>query len=228
MKRILSIVLVFVLLFSLTGCSKTDVDENTIIVEKKGQIVGAIVEKFDKDYYDKDELESYVKDAIDAYNDEAGNEQIELTTYKVEDDIAKLVITYNSMKDYAKFNDVLLYTGTIKEALIADYDFDSDFVTVEEGKLGKSVDLDTVKQDDDIKVLILNECTAVSVPGTICYVSSDNVTVTGEDTAKVQAADEKDITPDEKEVTPDESEIKNDTIEVVNNKLSKLAYIIYK
>ena len=61
----------------MTGCgSSLEADTNTIYVEKNGKITSVDVEAFDQSYYDETELETFVDEAVNAYNEE-NNTRIE-------------------------------------------------------------------------------------------------------------------------------------------------------
>ena len=49
-----------------------DVDTNTLYVGSNGKITEVIVEDFGEDYYDEDELKSYIDDAVASYQEENG------------------------------------------------------------------------------------------------------------------------------------------------------------
>lgn len=161
----------------LSGCSKkTDVDTSTVFIEKKGKITSVDVEALDKDYYDEAELESYITDHVNDYTSENGN-TVEMASFTVTDQVAKLQIQYDSYEDYTAFNGIELYDGTVVEAEAAGYDFDTDFISASDEDT-KKVSKDDVLADDNNKVVIIKANVDVKVDGTILYVSKENTKVT--------------------------------------------------
>ena len=66
-KRIFALMMVALMLFS-GGCAfgNSNVTQDTIIINKKGNISGVIVEDFDKEYYNGEELGQMIQEEIAA------------------------------------------------------------------------------------------------------------------------------------------------------------------
>lgn len=178
MKKIICVGFTMILCMGLlSGCSKkTDVDTSTVFIEKKGKITSVDVEALDKDYYDEAELESYITDHVNDYTAENGN-TVEMASFTVTDQVAKLQMQYDSYEDYTAFNGIELYDGTVVEAEAAGYDFDTDFISASDEDT-KKVSKDDVLADDNNKVVIIKANVDVKVDGTILYVSKENTKVT--------------------------------------------------
>lgn len=178
MKKIICVGFTMILCMGLlSGCSKkTDVDTSTVFIEKKGKITSVDVEALDKDYYDEAELESYITDHVNDYTGENGN-TVEMASFTVTDQVAKLQMQYDSYEDYTAFNGIELYDGTVVEAEAAGYDFDTDFISASDEDT-KKVSKDDVLADDNNKVVIIKANVDVKVDGTILYVSKENTKVT--------------------------------------------------
>lgn len=180
---IILLILIIILGVFVLGSCGTDyakADTNTVYVLKNGKIVSTDVEAFDEKTYDKDELESYVKDVIDTYNKENGKNSLKQKSYEVEENVAKLVLEYASAKVYEDVNGVEIFTGTIKEAKAAGYKFEGDYAKLVDGKAVTATADDFVK-GEDYKVVIIKSNTKVVVPGEICFVSTENTSKVGED-----------------------------------------------
>lgn len=195
-----------------SGCgTKLDADTNTLYVEGNGKIEELTVETFDKDYYDKDELKEYIRSEVDSYQKDGGTGNVKMKKYEVKDQTAKLLMEYDSADSYSAFNDTKLYSGTVLQAQADGYDFELDFFAPgkEDAKKEKASDTEQtvgsvqeavktseVLAEDDNKVVILQEDTAVLVKGEILYVS-EHVEVTGKNTANVfgEGADSADAKP---------------------------------
>ena len=80
----------------LTACGETKVaitadkaTDNEIIVASKGKMQTSIKESFDKSYYNKDDLEKFVKDDISNFNSQNGT-KVAFNSMKVEKDVLKV------------------------------------------------------------------------------------------------------------------------------------------
>lgn len=184
--------------------AKLDVQENTIALQRNGKILEAAVESFDQSYYDQEELNTYVQNAVDDYTAEHGKKSVSVTDSKVEEKKAYLTLQYENAETFSDFTGIECFNGSIVEAQSAGYDFDLDFYPVTDGKADtKTVKGSTLLDDDDLKVLIVKENSDLIVPGKIAYVSTEGTEV----------ASEKQVNVTQKE---------QDTDEAV------LAYVLYK
>ena len=175
--------------------AKLDVQENTIAVQRNGKILEAAVESFDQSYYDQEELNTYVQNAVDDYTAEHGKKSVSVTDSKVEEKKAYLTLQYENAETFSDFSGIECFSGSIVEAQSAGYDFNLDFYPVTDGKADtKTVKGSTLLDDDDLKVLIVKENSDLIVPGKIAYVSSEGTKVTSEKqvnvTQKEQDTDE--------------------------------------
>ncbi len=186
MKRYMSLLLIGVLLLSLAACGKPlKVDQNTIYVQKKGKIISAIVQKFDKDYYDAEELNAYVNERVEAYVSTHEKDSVKVEEFSVEEGVARLNVQYAGYADYAALNEVELFAGTVPQALAEGYDFNDEFVKVEDGALGAKATKDEIIALADYKVVILSEKLDVKVDGTIAYASAANTSLSAKDTVSI-------------------------------------------
>lgn len=187
MKRYISLLLVIaVLLTSLTACGKKlDVSKSTIYVQKKGRVLEAIVESFDKDYYSAEELQAYVDERVEAYVSEHEKDCIKVEEFSVEAGSANLRIKYKSCEDYANFNEVELFSGTVPQALAAGFSFDASFCAVTDGALGEPVDRSVILEQADYKVVVLSDKVDVKVDGTVLFVSDQYTGIAAKDTVSI-------------------------------------------
>lgn len=187
MKKWRWILLPLILCF-FTGCSKvSSADANLISVDKDGAITSAIIEPFDKDYYDKEELKQNIEDAIDAYNTQAGDEAIRMKSFKIRKDTAYVIMKYASYKDYTEFNQAPIFVGTVQEAIAAGYDTAENLSKTGENLLTTMQEL--AASEDTYHVVVVKEPLQVETPGNILF-TSDFVAVPEKKLAEVQA-DEK-------------------------------------
>ena len=187
MKKMISISLVCIMIAGLlTACGDSlDVDCNTVYVQKKGTVIGASIGKLDKDYYDEDELEEFIDEKVEAYQEEHDKDSVKVSDFSVKDGVAELSMKYAGYEEYQEFNDVTLFAGTVPQALAAGYDFDIKFTSVKDGKAGDEVDSSKIKESD-YKVIILSEKIDVKVDGTVKYMSADYTSVKADDTVSIK------------------------------------------
>ena len=97
--------------------------QTILFPEKKGGITEVAVGDFDKDNYDENELEQYVKDSIKEYEDNDGAGTVKLKNLSVKDGVAKLGMHYSDSTAYSAFVGDTVFTGTVVQAIAAGYDF---------------------------------------------------------------------------------------------------------
>lgn len=187
MRKTVRIGLISVLAVTLlSGCGADfSADKDTVYVQKKGTIKGANVADFDKEYYDEEELSDFITETVDTYVAGAGEGSVEIVEFAVEDGTARVYLDYAGAEDYAAFNGVEFFAGSVLESFAAGYD-----LAGHEGQPGDyNGTEDAKKQDatwDDTKnkIVIIGQDTSVQVDGTILFYTP-NVTVTGKNTADV-------------------------------------------
>ena len=161
----------------LTGCgTEFSADKDTVYVQKKGTVKGANVADFDKDYYDETELSDFITDTVDTYVAKAGDGTVVIQEFGVENGVAHVYLDYAGAEDYAQFNGVEFFAGTILDAKADGYDIPNAFTAV--------TDKDTTWDAEGNKIVIVGQQTQVQVDGTILFVSA-NASVTGKNTADV-------------------------------------------
>lgn len=185
MKKIMVFMAAFCIIFA-AGCSlqKDETDVNAVTLDKNGGITGTFVEDFTESNYDVKEFENFVNEGIRKYNQTAGEEKIKLN--RIENKQNQMIVSmyYKSYIDYAEFNSVNFYQGTVGDAMGV-FDFAASFVKVEKGeKTGADAQIERAA-----KVLILEEPIYVNVNGKIEAVSG-NVNVIGKKEAIVSNAEE--------------------------------------
>lgn len=189
MKKMFITVLATLLCMGLLcGCGKkTNVDTSTVFIDKKGKVTSVDVEDLDKEYYDADELESYITEHVADYTEENGD-TVEKVSFQVEEGIAKLQMEYDSCEAYTGFNGIELFHGTVVSAQAEGYDFETEFYSVdgeaEDGR-GEASTKEEVLADDDSKVAIIKANVDVQVPGEILFVSAQDTKVTGKNTVSI-------------------------------------------
>lgn len=188
MKRFAGIALFMLLCMGLmTGCGEQsyEADVSTVFVEKDGRVVSTDVEAFDENKYELEGLEEYVKEAVSSYNSEHGEESVVMKELKAEEGSAVLILEYASASDYAGFNGIELYTGTVADALSAGYSFDVEFASVADGE-AKACSVNDFLGNGDYKAVVIRGNTSVHVSGKVAYVSTANTTYVDAKTIRIQ------------------------------------------
>ena len=171
MKKITVFFLMLIMTVCLTGCSETfEPTESTIFVASEGNVKNAIMESFDKDYYDFDELFDDVEKTVKSYNLDVNEERIKVESLTQGNDEVTLIMDYQDADCYSAFNEVLLFTGTYAEAIAKGYIpqelYDSE---------GQSVDPEE-ESLKELKVVVTEESVCIQTSGRVKYIS-DNVTL---------------------------------------------------
>ena len=158
-----------------SGCSgnegKLDISKvtsDTVLVKKDGKVQAAFIEDFEKDYYNKDELDTYIQNQVEKFQDEKGKEAVSIDNFDVTDKKAKVILTFEDMDAYSQFNSaeakVYSITDAEKEGILPEtFVKASDSSTVNKSEL--------VKQTQ-YKVLVTKEIVDIKVEGAIQYYSS--------------------------------------------------------
>ena len=169
------------------GSKSTDVDETTVIVNKNGKVTDAIVESFDADYYDAAELQSMIDEELVEYGKLSGSKNnAVLSEFTVSKGMARVLIEFATPADYASFNGVSFFYGTVGEAYEAGYDLDV--------RLKSSTGQDTIGKEELMEmgknhIVIINEPVRIQTYGKILF-STANVDMIDEKTARISSESE--------------------------------------
>ncbi|MBQ8857422.1 MAG: hypothetical protein IJ024_04665 [Lachnospiraceae bacterium] len=182
MKKSLSFGLILAAGLLLTGCGgKFEPTESTVYITSKGTVQSAIMESFDKAYYNFEELSGDVEKEVKSYCLDKNEEAITVESLTQEGDQVTLIMNYQTVEDYTAFNEVLLFDGTYAEAVEEGYVpeelFDAE---------GQSVNLD-MEELGEYKVVVTEESVCIQISGKIKY-TSDNVTIVDKKLARALEA----------------------------------------
>ena len=118
-NRLMIAALFFIAFFSLGGCSTKEEKQpavSSLYLQKGGAVKAVIAETFDKQYYNKDEMQQMILKEAAAYNRNRGEGRISVEKVSVDKGMAYVEMTYASAEDYAAFNDIVFFAGTPAEA----------------------------------------------------------------------------------------------------------------
>lgn len=155
-----------VLCMSFFGCGNESDKESILKIEKNGQITGILVEDFDKSYYDVDELEEMIRLEISEYNINAGEEKISLVSIEMADDKVKVKMQYDNYADYAAFNGISFYAGTVEDAV--NRGIDLNHVMLEAGG-DNTISPEQIREFSGHHLVMWQGNMPVEVPGKILY-----------------------------------------------------------
>ncbi len=167
MKKIAVVFITATIFVVLAGCGEEKKDVTSIKIDRRGKITNVIYEDFPEDEYSLDEFESITTSRVEAFNNESLAEKITIDTIEEEDSKIKVVMKYDSPSDYKKFNNTVLFYGTVKEAEEAGYTLTDKLVDRE----GNASDKDLLKKYKNKHVIIIEEKTDIIVPYKIDYIS---------------------------------------------------------
>ena len=167
MKKIAVVFITATIFVVLAGCGEEKKDITSIKIDRRGKITNVIYEDFPEDEYSLDEFESITTSRVEAFNNESLAEKITIDTIEEEDSRIKVVMKYDSPSDYKKFNNTVLFYGTVKEAEEAGYTLTDKLVDRE----GNASDKDLLKKYKNKHVIIIEEKTDIIVPYKIDYIS---------------------------------------------------------
>ena len=178
MRKSVCFCLLICMLSVLAGCGGSVPAESTIALDKKGKITDTIVEEFDKDFYDSEELQSEIESELAEYNKNFAADHVTLKKFEVKDGTATLQLVFDGSEYYEDYMEMTLFTGTVAEARAEGYELTGELL----GADGAQTSLDSLDSADEAQVLVLetDETVQVQTPGTILAVSAGgNVSVTG-------------------------------------------------
>ena len=182
MGKKLNFLLILSMALLVSGCSqKFEPTESTIFLTSKGLVQSAVIESFDKSYYDFDELYETVEKEVKSYCLDKNEEVVTINSLIEENNSVALLMDYQTAADYAEFNEILLFSGTFSEAAAVGY-LPEELYDVE----GNSVEVDLDKLGE-LKVVVTEESVCLQTSGKIKYVS-DNVTILDKKLAKAMEA----------------------------------------
>ncbi len=195
-KKILAAVLCTAVML-LGGCSMIDQamwnpeGDDAIRIASDGSVTEMVRDTLDQAYYSADELEKTITSSVEEYNQSHGEDSVKVASFKTEDADVTLKMEYASLDDYAAFNNLELYQGSMINAQLDGYLFDGSFFKIKNGEVsGKAVDSSAVFSDGmSSQVLIVQGPLEVCVDGKVTYISS-NAQILSSDTVNASGKQE--------------------------------------
>lgn len=162
-----------------TGCGQQKLPENverdTLIVMKSGEILYHLTGDFDKNYYDLGELTSMATDEADAFNQsnpvENGTAVVVEKVEKMQNAPERVVITYrfSDCRMMSKFlDDGEIYYGSVSTAVENGYGTGDALLSVKDGSM---VALGELEKSDSYRLLVTDLRADIYCPGKIKAIS---------------------------------------------------------
>lgn len=173
------VILVLCIAFIGCGCGEDTeekyrkADKNTLFIASDLTVVCTIIDSLDKEYYDAEELRTFIDSEIQKYNYSILTEAVSLIDLSVNETAGvRLILKYGSAGHYTAFNQEMLFIGTIAEAMEAGYDFDTPFYKYD--SLDEVALADAVYNVSDY-VVIMEPTTdmVINVPEKIKFIGAD-------------------------------------------------------
>ena len=191
MKRVLICLILILGVLMLVGCDKEeifitadDVSSDTMLVKRDGSLFVAIMEDFDKNYYNLDELNEFISKEVNAYNNKAGSKEVTMEELELKNGKAVMILSYTNMAHYSAFNSMpaaYFSSGTENVAL----ELPSQYV---DARRDTKVDKDTALKNGKNQVLVLYEPYEIIVEGSIKFYN-DNATFVEDNKARSNSED---------------------------------------
>ena len=176
MKKICIILLTTMIIFLLIGCSgdieltEEEITNNTLVLHEDGSLQVAIIDLFDKEYYDFEEFKDFINEEVGEYNGEHTEDSIVVDIISQADNKVVLILTYKGIEDYTVFNGV---SGFWIDANTASQGYTKLPETLV-NKRGDIISRAEALDDDKYKVFAINEEMKIIIDGKILYYYNGN------------------------------------------------------
>ena len=174
----------------LSGCGEQEqvyvpIVSNTLEVNEAGNLIAYIVEDFDKDYYDINELKTMVETEIAAYNEKnaglaegAGRAPIIVDKVMMAEDGSKkavVALNFNNSLVYEDYMQEEIFFGTVAEAMAEGYDLAGVMKSV---KKGEALTGEKLQKAGNQQILIVGDAVTVRTYSAVQYLSDNAVLTT--------------------------------------------------
>ncbi|MDO5345228.1 MAG: hypothetical protein Q4E91_05740 [Lachnospiraceae bacterium] len=148
--------------------------ETALQVLEDGTVTETVIDQLDESYYSSSELESMVNSSVGQYNKEHGADAVTVDSLIIENNQVTLTMTYRTAQDYADYNNVRFYNGSMLGAEMDGYLFYNQFKQVEKGTVtGEGLSNEEPLKHKELQVLVTDTSHAVKVPGDVVFLSTN-------------------------------------------------------
>jgi len=162
MKKFLLYAILALCLVLSAGCKKKD----RVITAEEVKNNTVLVEVFDKNYYNLDELINFVTNQINKYNQENGSDSIIMDSLTLNEGNAVMILSYAGLAHYNAFNKVETAFTTTADAKSSKLELPEVYLSAKDGAYASP---DVALKNGKYKVLVFNEKTNVMIDGTIKF-----------------------------------------------------------
>lgn len=184
--KIISLTAVVMCTLTLSGCGLQDTieemlggkawepGETNLVVREDGTLTETVIDSLDQNYYNSGELEQMINSTVSEYNQNNGADAVIVDSLSLENNQVVLTMTYKSAADYADYNNVRFYNGSMLGAEMEGYLFYNQFRKVSEGVAeGENITNEEPLKHKEYQVLVTDASHLVQVPGDVVYVSAN-------------------------------------------------------
>lgn len=172
--------------FLLTGCTMLDQivgteswkewtpEKTSLQVYGDGSVAETIFDHLDQAWYTGDELQDMIARSMNEYNAANGENALNVTEYSDEGGDVRVRLIYRTAEDYARYNNVTFFSGSMLDAEMEGYLFTGPFNSVDaSGIKEEGVDTSEPLSHKEYQVVITDGGHVVQVPGEVRYISSN-------------------------------------------------------
>lgn len=173
--------------FCIEGCGESR-NESCLTIKKSKAVNQRIVESFEEENYDTEELRTMTEEEIDNQNGQAEGNSVELTQLKNSNGTLTMVIDYSSLEAYNQFNGTALFSGTVQEALEQEGEEYFSQENLIKAKDASKVKIDEVIKDTGLLTVICEEPMLYKLEKKILYYS-ENMELVSNKSARLKDAE---------------------------------------
>jgi hypothetical protein len=167
-------VLCSVVLVGCTGCGQSvpeNIESSAIAISDKGQVTAYLVDDFDRDYYDLQELSDMAASEVADFNASGAAEDASVEVGQAEslgEDRVRLTYQFTDWEAYSSFNEESLFYGTVAEAeergLLSG-------IELESVKDGSALTEEQIKEKGSKMLIVTDASVDIYCPAKVSYVS---------------------------------------------------------
>ena len=129
--------------------------ENTLSVNKEGVVTSTMIESFQEQYYQQDELQNMILTEAAAYNNQNGENSIGVEKVQAENGKINVIMRFSDQEHYARYKDTVFFVGTIAEAREQDFDMPESCHDIDDEN--QMIDRAQIEEMDKSYILITDE-----------------------------------------------------------------------
>ncbi len=148
-------------------------EETALSVYGDGSVTETIFDSLNASWYTGDELQDMIARSMKEYNAEWGEDALNVTEYSDEGGQVRTTLVYKTGEDYARYNNVAFFSGSMLDAELEGYLFTGPFAAVDGVQISSGeADQDEALSHKEYSVVISDGTHAVQVPGEIRFISA--------------------------------------------------------